>query len=52
MAKFTYVEKVVIDDSDIKIWVQEHCDPEDIFPPDVLSQWVEDNGYIKEEENE
>lgn len=30
-------------------FIADNFEPEDIFEEDVMKQWAEDNGYIKEE---
>jgi hypothetical protein len=30
-------------------FIVDNFEPEDIFEEDVMGQWAEDNGYIKEE---
>lgn len=30
-------------------FIVDNFEPEDIFEEDVMKQWAEDNGYIKEE---
>jgi len=30
-------------------FIADNFEPEDIFEEDVMGQWAEDNGYIKEE---
>lgn len=50
MANFDTRMSVDIDDDDIIEWVKKNKNPEDVFSKDELSDWVDDNGFIKEEE--
>jgi len=36
----------------IKEWIGDHCNPEDVFVSNKLQVWAEENGYIHEDDIE
>jgi len=33
-------------------WIRDYLQPEDVFNQDTLADWAEDNGFIKEADDE
>jgi hypothetical protein len=48
MAKFDATSLVEVDDDDVKRYVQENYDPEEVYPVEELERWAERNGFAKE----
>ena len=45
------LESIYIDISDLLYSISIHLDPEDVFSDEMLEDWAESNGYVKEDKN-
>ena len=45
------LENVCIDMADLLLSISIHLEPEDVFSDEMLEEWAESNGYVKEDKN-